>query len=427
MPCYAEVQLVSPDYIRPDNPNQPKAFSDIITNSPLMKEIFRYLEAVATTMKPVLITGETGVGKELISRAIHQFSRIGGGFVALNVAGLDDNQFADALFGHRKGAFTGALYPRGGLVKKADGGTLFLDEIGDLNHASQIKLLRLIENNEYFPLGSDIPEHAGIRIVAATNLSLNALRDPKQFRQDLYYRLHVHYIHIPPLRDRIEDLPLLINYFIKKAAQKQEKAAPTPPLELKHLLDRYFFPGNVRELESLLFDAVALCDPEFDSFVMNRIKARIEAEIKRMNQNATPVKGNVMSFDSSDPSNQTSTVHFSEVNEPYASWIQVQPLMEALCAIEVSNGNNSNKPWHRTLRDFSIDTICEFFALRNTTWFSRPEFALFLERNSKSGRNKYGTVGKYLSIFRENRIVEHNGKKANQSRYRLSPKFLDDH
>ncbi len=241
-----------------DRLSRPEAFADIVTISPAMRSIFQYAEAVAVSPRPVLITGETGVGKELVARALHVLSGRKGGFVPVNVAGLDDHVFADTLFGHRKGAFTGAMESRAGLLEQAASGTLFLDEIGDLSAVSQVKLLRLLQDGEFLPLGSDAAKRSDARVLVATNQDLEAARDSGRFRKDLYYRLCGHHIHLPPLRDRREDLPPLLDHFLEKAAQSQGKKKPTPPDELIKLLAAYHFPGNVRELESMVFNAVSL-------------------------------------------------------------------------------------------------------------------------------------------------------------------------
>jgi DNA-binding NtrC family response regulator len=240
----------------------PEAISEIITDSEAMRSIFQYIEAISNTTQPVLITGETGVGKELVARAIHKLSNRKGDFVPVNAAGLDDNIFADTLFGHKKGAFTGADQPRSGMIELASGGTLFLDEIGDLSPASQVKLLRLLQDGEFFPLGSDIAKHSDARVVVATNQNLQTLQESGKFRKDLYYRLRAHHIHIPPLRDRYEDLPVLADHFLEKASKKLGKKKPFPPAELSGLLTTYLFPGNIRELESMIFDAVTSCKTE---------------------------------------------------------------------------------------------------------------------------------------------------------------------
>jgi len=240
-----------------DKVRNPAAFSRIVTCSPKMRKVFQYVEVVAGSRQPLLVTGETGVGKELIAHAIHTLSGSRGEFVPVNVAGLDDNMFSDALFGHKKGAFTGADQPREGLIARAGGGTLFLDEIGDLKEMSQIKLLRLLQENEYYPVGSDIPRISEARIVCATNRNLQQTIAAGTFRNDLYYRLCAHQVRIPPLRERIEDIPVLLDHLLHEAAMSFNKRKPTPPPELHTLLSLYSYPGNVRELQAMVFDAVA--------------------------------------------------------------------------------------------------------------------------------------------------------------------------
>lgn len=233
------------------------AFTGILTCSSLMMSIFHYVESIAGSLQPVLITGETGVGKELMARSIHRASRRSGQFVPINVAGLDDTVFSDTLFGHKRGAFTGAQDSRKGLVESAAGGTLFLDEIGDLTMMSQVKLLRLLQEREYYPLGSDVAKRSEARIVVATNQDLTALIKSGQFRKDLYFRLQTHQINLPALRERKEDLPLLMEHFVAEAARAMKKKIPTISRELLTLLSVYHFPGNIRELESMIFDAIS--------------------------------------------------------------------------------------------------------------------------------------------------------------------------
>ena len=235
----------------------PECFSRIITCQRDMQVLFKYIEAIADTREPVIITGETGTGKELIAQALHQASGRTGKMVSLNVAGLDDNMFSDTLFGHVKGAFTGADRDREGMIASAAGGTLFLDEIGDLNMSSQVKLLRLLQDRTFYPLGSDMTLVSDARIVVATNQDLHAKMVRGKFRQDLFFSLSSHPIKVPPLRNRPDDLPLLLQHFIEEAAQSLNKPAMTAPEELLTLLSVYEFPGNIRELRSLVFNAVA--------------------------------------------------------------------------------------------------------------------------------------------------------------------------
>ena len=233
-----------------------KTFAQIITASPKLLAIFKYIEVVAASPYPILISGETGSGKELLAKAIYYASGEQNNFVAVNVAGLDDTMFSDTLFGHKKGAFTGADSPREGLINQAAGGILFLDEIGDLSQASQVKLLRLIQENEYYPLGSDTVRKTDARVICASNHDLKALVQEGRFRKDLFFRLSVHQIEVPPLRERPEDIPLLVLHFLAETSARLQKKAPTPPPELFPLLASYPFPGNVRELQTMVHDAV---------------------------------------------------------------------------------------------------------------------------------------------------------------------------
>ena len=230
---------------------RPEAFSSVLTQDPAMYRLFSYAEVVARGSNPILITGESGSGKELMARGIHELSELRGPFIAVNVAGLDDTMFSDTLFGHKPGAFTGATAARRGMAELAAGGTLFLDEIGDLAESSQVKLLRLLQEREYYPLGSETPKRLEARVIAATH------QDPARLRRDLYFRLRAYNIRIPPLRDRLADLPLLTDRFVAEAAADLGKAPPPIPQRLYRMLSSYDFPGNVRELRALVFDAVA--------------------------------------------------------------------------------------------------------------------------------------------------------------------------
>jgi DNA-binding NtrC family response regulator len=235
----------------------PEAFASIITRDPRVRSVFLFVESVARTGETILITGETGTGKDLMARAVHVSSERGGAFVAVNAAGLDETMFADTLFGHRRGAFTGADSTRAGLIQQAEGGTLFLDEIGDLTPSSQIKLLRLLEHHEYYPLGSDIPSRTSARFVLATNRPLREIVKSGSFRKDLYYRLRTYEMRIPPLRERKGDLPFLLDHFLDEACASFGRKRPAFPPALHALLQTYAFPGNVRELRSMVHYAVS--------------------------------------------------------------------------------------------------------------------------------------------------------------------------
>jgi two-component system, NtrC family, nitrogen regulation response regulator GlnG len=236
--------------------NGANAFAGIVTKDEALMAMFRCAEAVAPSAHPVLITGETGTGKELVAEALHRLSGRRGEMVSVNVAGLDDNMLSDTLFGHAKGSFTGADRTREGLIVSAAGGTLFLDEIGDLSVASQVKLLRLVQDGTYYPLGADRVRRSCARVVVATNRNLLEAISEGKFRRDLYYRLRTHHLLLPPLRKRADDLPLLIAHFLDKTARALGKTQPAVPAALYQLLKSYDFPGNIRELEGMIVDAV---------------------------------------------------------------------------------------------------------------------------------------------------------------------------
>ena len=231
-------------------------FSAIITRDRKMLAMFQYVEVVARSHHPILVSGETGVGKELVAQAVHALSGRKGELVAVNVAGLEDAMFSDTLFGHRRGAYTGADQAREGLIAKAAGGTFFLDEIGDLRESSQVKLLRLLEERRYYPLGSDVAKESDARVLCATHRDLQKAVAAGTFRRDLYYRLSAHHVRIPPLRERPDDVSLLVDHFLQEAAKAEGKRKPTAPPELSVLLANYPFPGNVRELRMMVTDAV---------------------------------------------------------------------------------------------------------------------------------------------------------------------------
>lgn len=245
------------DRLHEDALKYPEAFAEIISTSREIRSICHYTEVVAGSSQPVLISGETGVGKELFARAIHKVSQRKGAFVSVNVAGLDDPIFSDTLFGHKKSAFTGADQYRDGLISKAAFGTLFLDEIGDLNELSQIKLLRLLQEGEYYPVGADQVKKSTARIILATNASLLERIKQGKFRRDLYYRLCAHQIHIPALRERRNDIPALLDAFVQDAARHFGRCIPTISEEVTRMLLAYDFPGNIRELQAKVRDAVA--------------------------------------------------------------------------------------------------------------------------------------------------------------------------
>lgn len=258
---------------------RPEIFESIVTRDPKMIAIFRYIEVIALSPMPVLIRGETGTGKELIAQAIHRASGRSGDFVCVNAAGIADALLSDTLFGHEKGAFTGADSRRAGLVSKAAKGTLFLDEIGDMAIESQTKLLRLLEERTYYPTGSDTPRTSDARIVVATNKDLDSMRKSGRFRDDLYYRLEAHIIEIPSLKQRKCDLPLLIDHFCELAAQQLGKEIPAVSNEFYNALGNYSFPGNIRELRNVMTDAVCVAEQNIVDYTLLPYKFTVDKSI----------------------------------------------------------------------------------------------------------------------------------------------------
>lgn len=231
----------------------------IIGRSPAMQDVYKLIGRVATADAPVLITGESGVGKEVVSNAIHQFSRrTKGEYVAINCAAIPSNLLESELFGHEKGAFTGAVTQRIGRFEQCDGGTLFLDEIGEMPLEVQSKLLRVLQTGEFSRVGGNQNLQSDVRILAATNRRLEEEVEVGNFREDLFYRLNVVRIHIPPLRKRTEDIRLLAEFFLQKQTKKGKNRQLTLSNEAIAMLESYHWPGNVRELENLLQRAAVL-------------------------------------------------------------------------------------------------------------------------------------------------------------------------
>ena len=235
-------------------------FEELIGQSDKMRQVFSLVEAVSATPATVLVRGESGTGKELVARAIHRRSdRANRPFQAVNCSALTESVLASELFGHVKGAFTGAHADRKGLFESADGGTLFLDEIGDASPAIQVSLLRAVQEGEVKPVGANAPVRVDVRVVAATNANLEEAIARKEFREDLYYRLNVLSIEIPPLRERPEDIMLLVAHFLKRHAERMKR----PVWSLSEAAARAFtshdWPGNVRELENAVARAVVMC------------------------------------------------------------------------------------------------------------------------------------------------------------------------
>ena len=236
-----------------------RKFEQVIGNSPALESVLEQVERVAPTDSTVLIQGETGTGKELIARAIHNLSaRCGRAFVRLNCAAIPLDLLESELFGHEKGAFTGAMAQRIGRFELADKGTLFLDEVGDIPPALQPKLLRVLQEHEFERLGSTRTHHVDVRLVAATNRNLMEMANRGEFRSDLYYRLNVFPILLPPLRERREDIPTLVTHFIEIYGSRMSRQIQNIPPTTMSALMSYSWPGNIRELQNLIERAVIL-------------------------------------------------------------------------------------------------------------------------------------------------------------------------
>ena len=245
-------------YLR-DEVRTERNFEEVVGKSTVLRRVLRNVETVAPTDSTVLIYGETGTGKELIARAIHNLSpRRSKAFVKLNCAAIPTGLLESELFGHEKGAFTGAIAQRIGRFELADGGTIFLDEVGEIPLDLQTKLLRVLQEREFERLGSGRTLRTDARLIAATNRDLAALVEEKRFRADLFYRLNVFPVHMPPLHERPEDIPLLVRHFVEHYARRMKRAIETIPSETMEVLTRYRWPGNVRELQNLMERAVIL-------------------------------------------------------------------------------------------------------------------------------------------------------------------------
>jgi len=238
-------------------------FEEIVGSSDALCKVLEQVARVAPTDSTVLIQGETGTGKELIARAIHNRSRRANrAFIRVNFAAIPTSLIASELFGHEKGAFTGALQQRAGRFEAADGGTIFLDEIGELPAETQVALLRVLQEREFERVGGNWSIPIDVRVLAATNRDLNAFVDKGMFRQDLFYRLNVFPVQLPPLRHRVDDIPLLVEYLIVRYGEKAGKRIRRIRKDTLNLFQSYDWPGNVRELQNVIERAVILCDEE---------------------------------------------------------------------------------------------------------------------------------------------------------------------
>lgn len=243
----------------PENPQEEFSLDAIIGKSKTMQEVFKTIGKSASSDLPILITGESGTGKEMVAQALHFYSRRSNRpFIAINCAAISRELLESELFGHEKGAFTGALERKQGKFELADGGTLFLDEIGDMEPPLQAKILRVLQDHEFYRVGGKTPLKVNVRILAATNQELEKLMEQKLFREDLYHRLNVIPIHLPPLRDRLKDVPLLANHFIRKFSPALANGTVYLSPSAESLLCNYSWRGNIRELENVIKRALVL-------------------------------------------------------------------------------------------------------------------------------------------------------------------------
>ena len=236
------------------------SFDAIIGKSKGLEQVIELSKKVASTDSTVLLTGETGTGKEVFAQAIHENSnRAGKSFVALNCSTFSKELLESELFGHKQGSFTGAIKDKKGFIEEANGGTLFLDEIGEMPIDLQAKLLRVLETSEYIPVGDSTPKKSNFRLIAATNRNLKTESDEKRFRQDLYFRLNIFEITIPPLRERIKDIEPLTHYFVSQFAEKMNRQTLQFDSDFLQKLEVYQWPGNIRELKNVIERSVILC------------------------------------------------------------------------------------------------------------------------------------------------------------------------
>src|SRR5271167_4787282 len=249
----------------------------IVGRSQSMQQVFKLIGQVAVSNATALITGESGTGKELVARAIyHHSERATQPFLAVNCAAIPEQLLESELFGHERGAFTGATLQRIGKFEQCNKGTIFLDEIGDMTPATQTKILRVLQSGTFERVGGNQPIQVDVRVIAATNKPLEAAVAAKQFREDLFYRLNVVRIHIPPLRDRRDDIPLLVNYFLKKISREQQQQPKSIAASVIKTLEKYHWPGNVRELENAIRRAIVMA--KSDAILLSDLPPEISGQ-----------------------------------------------------------------------------------------------------------------------------------------------------
>ena len=360
-----------------------------VFKSESMRNVFETVRKVAPADAPVVIFGETGVGKELVARAIYAASDCNyGPFKAFNCSVPNENLIESELSGHEIGAFTGAIRIRKGLFEQAQGGTLFLDEIGEMSQPLQSKLLRVLQEKEFTRVGGNVVLKTDARILAATNKDLYSGVKHGWFRKDLFFRLNVVKIIVPPLRERREDIPPLIDHFISKYVNKSDRVIREISKHCRQMLLRYDYPGNVRELENIIRHAVIFSES-------NVLEVR------------------------DFPKDLVCSLKPGPNTCAYVS-VKTESLLEALKQITIFTKRGQEKLWYKSLRCISIHDIHRFLVEQENKWFSRKRFEEFLRTCSNSDWSKYKTAGVYLRILKANHILKRNDRKANASKYCLA-------
>jgi transcriptional regulator with GAF, ATPase, and Fis domain len=367
----------------------------IIGSSEPINKVKDLIRLCAPTDSPVLILAETGCGKELAARALHALSlRSDNDLIAANCGAFPESLVDSELFGHVRGAFTGAVADRKGKFELANKGTIFLDEIGETSHQIQVKFLRALESGEIEKVGGERPSQVDVRVLAATNVDLETARSTGRFRTDLFFRLNHLVIRIPPLRERKEDIPMLIDHFLVNHRSPDGRMVRISTSALD-LLYEYSFPGNVRELMNMVEGASILAG-------WGEITEEHLPEDVRKGSGPGPVAPR--------------------------SRVRCEALLKALYDIVVPCKGGRIRPLHRVLRGTSIDNIHAFLVHTDEMGFSPRKFAehLSLSKNGKGAIQTYTSGLRYLGILKNNGILKHNGRKANAARYMLSDEFLEE-
>lgn len=377
----------------PSHPSRQKGAFQLLGVSTPIRLVRDLVSKVGPSNADILILGESGVGKEIVARAVHLSSpRKDLLFLPVNCAALTDTLAESELFGHTKGAFTNAHQAKPGYFERAQEGTLFLDEIGELPLRIQAKLLRVIQERVVERVGATSSVKLDVRIVCATNRDLAKGFREGWFRKDLYYRLNVISITIPPLRDRLTDVPILANHFLAKYAPFHSKPPPVLSEQSLQALQNYHYPGNVRELGNIIYRAVVLS--ENGHIELRDLPSEVRSRFKESARN-------------------------NRVAE-----IRTGALLKALKKIVVVNRKGEGRHWHKGIRCVTIDQVHQFLVAQGGKWFSRRSFADHLRQCAASGSRKYKTAGVYLNLLTTNAICKRNGRKANRSAYRVHDRFL---